>query len=82
MCAGPMQDRRIWLVYLTWTTSPLVLANHASPTRDAPTTLIISLNDVKGASEEARVRQDEQTLRARLADHVEGMWWSLTDSNR
>ena len=44
-------------------------AGHASPTRDAPTTLIISLNDVKEASEEARVRQDETEPRV-LSDHV------------
>ena len=51
-CAGPMQDRRIWLVYLTWTTS-LLLSDpegsyrHRIHTRIRPITLIISLNDVK-----------------------------------
>ena len=52
ICAGPMQDRRIWLVYLTWTTS-LLLSDpegsypHRIHTRIRPITLIISLNDVK-----------------------------------
>ena len=39
-----------WLVYLTWTTPPLVVANHRTPTRVRPTTLIISLNDVNAAA--------------------------------
>ena len=34
-------------------------AGHASPTRDAPTTLIISLNDVKWIPQDPGVRQDE-----------------------
>ena len=37
-------------MYLTWTTPPLVLANHRTPTRVRPTTLIISLNDVNAAA--------------------------------
>ena len=41
---------KTWLVYLTWTTPPLVLANHRTPTRVRPTTLIISLNDVNAAA--------------------------------
>ena len=42
----PFMRTKTWLVYLTWTTPPLVLANHRTPTRVRPTTLIISLNDV------------------------------------
>ena len=37
-------------MYLTWTTPPLVLANHRTPTRVRPTTLIISLNDVNATT--------------------------------
>ena len=44
------------------------ITDHASPTRDAPTTLIISLNDVKGFRRTAsdRTRQN----RKMLSDHV------------
>ena len=72
----------LWLVYLTWTTPPLVLANHASPTRDAPTTLIISLNDVKRLLAKTASDRTSKPCQARLADHVGEVWWSLTDSNR
>ena len=46
----PFMRTKTWLVYLTWTTPPLVLANHRTPTRVRPTTLIISLNDVNAAA--------------------------------
>ena len=63
-CAIAMQQSRIWLVYLTWTTS-LLLSDpegsywHRTPTRARPITPIISLNDVK-CMPRMRVRQDEK----------------------
>ena len=63
-CAIAMQQPRIWLVYLTWTTSLLRSDPdgsywHRTPTRARPITPIISLNDVKAWPRHARVRQDE-----------------------
>ena len=86
-CAGPMQDRRIWLVYLTWTTS-LLLSDpegsywHRTPTRARPITPIISLNDVKRLLAKTASDRTSKPCQARLADHVGEVWWSLTDSNR
>ena len=54
---------------------------HRILTRMRPTTLIISLNDVK-RSEDRGVRQDETEPQAALSDHVGCVWWSLTESNR
>jgi hypothetical protein len=76
----------LWLVYLTWTTPPLrsgpKTLRRCILTRMQPTTLIISLNDVKRLPRRKpasdRTRQNQRVL----SDHVDGNWWSLTDSNR
>ena len=85
-CAGPMQDGRIWLVYLTWTTS-LLLSGPEEPywhhihTRMRPITLIISLNDVKRLPKKPASDRTRQNQGFSLIMSGEG-WWSLTDSNR
>jgi len=55
----------LWLVYLTWTTPPLVPRSedrdHRIHTRMQPTTLIISLNDVKCPPKKARPTGRDRT---------------------
>lgn len=76
-------DQACWLVVLDLDNAAVGLSDHFTHTRMKPTTLIISLNDVKWIRRSVRpTGRDRSQCCCLIMSNVSGLWWSLTESNR